>query len=134
MTQAWRKCVHKPACAGGEFAAGLTKRLAEQDQVYLQKVASASTPFKFSPDAIRTTVDAMVEGGFCPPEFATKLASDLTSNPATALQALTQIASLSASHPPAGRGVTKSASDQTPVNDVDREEDAAAARMITEGA
>lgn len=115
-------------------AAGLQKQLAEQDQVYLQKVASATAPFKFSEAAIRSTVTAMVAGGLCPGEYATKLATDLTNDPHTALQALVKIASFSDAHPPAGRGVTKSASDQTQSSNVDREEDDAAARMVAEGA
>ncbi len=98
----------KQACAERDQA---RQMLAEKDRVMLEKIASARVdPFTFSEVAITATVNAMVGGGFCPPEFATKLASDLRQSPGKALECLEHVASLSASTLSTGRGLSKSAS------------------------
>jgi hypothetical protein len=123
------------AIAAEAKVASLDAELAREKAVYLQKVAS-HTKFAFANEDVERTVGAMVEAGFCHPQFSKKLAMDLSSNPVMALSALERISTLSIENPRAGFGV-KSASSDADNGDADAaqaEENEAARLVATQGA
>jgi len=102
-----------------EAIAAVKTAYAERDQaiseltrhhndVELIKVANDNRSV-FTDEDIQNTVADVIDAGFCPPELATKFASDLKSDPKIALATVRRIANLSASAPTTGTGVRKRA-------------------------